>query len=158
MAKRSYTDGQLRDLYVVEGKTIAEISAETGTTVDRLKKLCSGSKWVKQRAQFGTKADERTDAKTIEKISDDRSEVNRVHYEMWGSVIAKLQDALKAALELDEIETITKALDRAQKGQRLAKDMVTDKTSQEVTGSMSVNNISGDQVKRMAREVLEDGD
>lgn len=149
---------KVRAVYVAsETITHAELAHQFGTSLDSVKKRASKEKWAEQRHSVCTQIALKTEEKTIEKISDDRSEVNRVHYEMWGSVIAKLQDALKAALELDEIETITKALDRAQKGQRLAKDMVTDKTSQEVTGSMSVSNISSDQAKRMAREVLEDG-
>jgi len=126
----------MRAEYVSTEATYAELAHRYGTSLDAVKKRAGKEKWPEQRHQVSTEIALKTDQKTIDRISDERSEINAKHYAAWGEVIAKLQAALKTTMDLDEIDKLTRSLERAQKGQRLAKDMVTEKTSQEVSISM----------------------
>jgi hypothetical protein len=60
-----------------------------------------------------------------EKIASDRVTLNVRHYRMWDLLMAKLAEELKTAQGIDirGLERISTILDRAQKGQRLAKGL-----------------------------------
>jgi hypothetical protein len=59
----------------------------------------------------------------VEKIATDRTTLNVRHYRLWDLVLANLGETLKANKSLDvrETERVAGILDRAQKGQRLAR-------------------------------------
>lgn len=71
------------------------------------------------------KADKRAAELFVEKIATDRVTLNVRHYRFWDVLVAKLADQLKEAKAVDirDMERIAGILDRAQKGQRLAKGM-----------------------------------
>lgn len=60
-----------------------------------------------------------------EKIASDRVTLNLRHYRMWELLVAKLAEELKGkpGIPIRELERISGVLDRAQKGQRLAKGL-----------------------------------
>lgn len=61
----------------------------------------------------------------VEKIASDRVTLNVNHYRLWEFVLAKLTNTLKAQdhLGIKEMNRVAGILDRAQKGQRLAKGL-----------------------------------
>lgn len=126
---------EAKHTYVTTEASLAEIAHKFGTSESQVRKRAAAEKWTDERNRVRTETEQKTTEKTIELVSDDRAQINAAHYAIWGEVIGKLKAALLTALELDEIDTLTKALERAQKGQRLAKDMVTDRTSTETTGA-----------------------
>jgi hypothetical protein len=71
------------------------------------------------------KIDRRAADLFVEKIATDRVSLNVRHYRFWDLVLAKLAEDLKGKKTLDarELERISGILDRAQKGQRLAKGL-----------------------------------
>ena len=71
------------------------------------------------------KVDRRAAELFVEKIATDRVTLNVRHYRIWELILAKLMEDLKAkrALDVRDMERIAGILDRAQKGQRLAKGM-----------------------------------
>jgi len=71
------------------------------------------------------KIDRRAAELFVEKIATDRVTLNVRHYRFWDIVLAKLSEDIKAKRTLDvrDMERIAGILDRAQKGQRLAKGM-----------------------------------
>lgn len=114
---------EIKHAYVSTEASLPEIANRFGTGLSQVKKRAAAEKWTEDRNRFRTETELKTTEKTIERISDERAQINRRHYELWGMVIEKLERALMTALEVDEIETLTRALDRAHKGQRLAKEM-----------------------------------
>jgi len=60
-----------------------------------------------------------------EKIASDRVTLNVRHFRMWDLLMAKLADELKGkeGIPIRELDRISGILDRAQKGQRLAKGL-----------------------------------
>lgn len=71
------------------------------------------------------KIDKRAAELFVEKIATDRVTLNVRHYRLWELVLAKLMEDLKArpSIDVDEMVKVTGILDRAQKGQRLAKGL-----------------------------------
>lgn len=84
-------------------------------------------KWRKEEDWDGlrVKIDRRAAEMFVEKIATDRTTLNVRHYRLWDLVLAKLGEDLKSKgpLEIREMERVAGILDRAQKGQRLAKGL-----------------------------------
>ena len=122
--KRSHTKPreEARRLFLAgEMSTNAEIAI-------RLKvKPHTVGKWRRDEDWDGLKLkiDRRAAEMFVEKIATDRVTLNVRHYRMWELVLAKLADDLKNQniIDIKEMERIAGILDRAQKGQRLAKGL-----------------------------------
>ena len=73
------------------------------------------------------KIDRRAAELFVEKIATDRVTLNVRHYRLWDLLLAQLMEDLKTRKGMDarEMERIAGILDRAQKGQRLAKGLST---------------------------------
>jgi hypothetical protein len=71
------------------------------------------------------KIDRRTAEGLVEKIATDRVNLNVRHFRYWELVLAKLAEGLKGdnTYGIREIERMSTILDKAQKGQRLAKGL-----------------------------------
>ena len=71
------------------------------------------------------KIDRRAAEMFVEKIASDRVALNVRHYRYWELLLTNLAEGLKKEKELDvrELDRIAGILDRAQKGQRLAKGL-----------------------------------
>lgn len=113
---------EARRLYLTsEATTNAEIAA-------RLKvKPHTVGRWRREEDWDGLrlKIDRRAAELFVEKIATDRVTLNVRHYRYWELVLANLAEDLKAKKSLDVrgMERIAGILDRAQKGQRLAKGL-----------------------------------
>jgi len=113
---------EARRLYLTgEMTTNAEIAA-------RLKvKPHTVGRWRRDEDWDGLrlKVDRRAAEMFVEKIATDRVTLNVRHYRIWELILAKLMEDLKAkqALDVRDMERVAGVLDRAQKGQRLAKGM-----------------------------------
>jgi hypothetical protein len=111
--------------------TNAEIAARLG-----LKPHTVGV-WRRQEDWDGLrlKIDRRAAEMFVEKIATDRVTLNVRHYRFWELVVARLAEELKGKKNLDvrDLERVSGILDRAQKGQRLAKGMsITGETEEAV--------------------------
>ena len=73
------------------------------------------------------KIDRRAAEMFVEKIASDRVTLNVRHYRLWDVILSQLMESLKTIKNLDvrEMERVAGILDRAQKGQRLAKGLST---------------------------------
>ena len=84
-------------------------------------------RWRKEEDWDGLrlKADKRAAEMFVEKIASDRTTLNVRHYRFWDALLAQAGETLKAKkiLDIRELERLAGIIDRAQKGQRLAKGM-----------------------------------
>ncbi len=84
-------------------------------------------RWRKEEGWDGLrlKIDRRAAEMFVEKIATDRTTLNIRHYRLWELILAKLVEDLKdnQGFDIREMERIASILDRAQKGQRLAKGL-----------------------------------
>ena len=112
-ARRLYLTGEIT--------TNAEIAARL-----RVKPHTIG-RWRREEDWDGLrrKIDVRAGEMFVEKIATDRVTLNVRHYRLWELILARLFEGLKATKMPDtrDIERIAGILDRAQKGQRLAKGL-----------------------------------
>lgn len=71
------------------------------------------------------KVDRRAAELFVEKIASDRVDLNVRHFRIWELLLAKLLEGLKTAKGLDvrELDRLAGIVERAQKGQRLAKGL-----------------------------------
>ena len=81
------------------------------------------------------KIDRRAAEQMAERIATERVNLNSQHFKLWGVVVARLFDTLqKGGLAADEVRNLEKVsgiLDRAQKGQRLARGLSLDGKTEE---------------------------
>ena len=119
---RSKKREEARRLYLTgEVSTNSEIAARLKVkphTIDRWRKE---EDWDSLR----TKIDIRAAELFIEKIATERVTLNVRHYRFWELLLAKLAEDLKGQKSFDirELDRIAGILDKAQKGQRLAKGL-----------------------------------
>jgi hypothetical protein len=101
--------------------TNAEIAARLGV------KPHSVGRWRRDEDWDGLrrKIDVRAAVMFVEKIATDRVTLNVRHYRLWELILARLFEGLKATKvhDIRDMERVAGILDRAQKGQRLAKGL-----------------------------------
>ena len=113
---------EARRLYLTgEMTTNAEIASRIGV------KPHTVGHWRRQEDWDGLrlKVDRRAAEMFVEKIATDRVTLNVRHYRFWELILAKLAEDLrgKTTLGIREMERVAGILERAQKGQRLAKGL-----------------------------------
>jgi hypothetical protein len=118
------TREEARKLYLTGSATTnAEIAARLGV------KPHTVGRWNREEDWSGlrTKIDIRAAELFIERIATDRVTLNLRHYRLWELLLARLAEDLKgrqgAISDVRELERIAGILDKAQKGQRLAKGL-----------------------------------
>ena len=122
---------EARELFLTgQMATNAEIAARL-----RLKPHTVGA-WRKQEDWDGLrlKIDRRAAEQMAERIATDRVNLNSQHYKLWQVVVSQLFESLKTGVNADkirEMERVASILDRAQKGQRLARGLSTDGKAEE---------------------------
>ena len=79
------------------------------------------------------KIDRRAAELFVEKIATDRVTLNAQHFKLWGLVVAQLLDAMKGdhPEKVRGLEKVAGILERAQKGQRLARGLALDGQTEE---------------------------
>ena len=92
--------------------------------------------WRRQEDWDGLrrKVDRRAAEMFVEKIATDRVTLNVQHFQRWGLVVTQLLGALKGGNPDKTIRTLDKAagiLERAQKGQRIARGLALDGQTEE---------------------------
>lgn len=91
--------------------------------------------WRKEEAwdDLRVKVDKRAAEKLIEQLSTEKVTLNVRHFRFWELVLAKLAEDLKGRkqLEVREMERVASILERAQKGQRLARGLSTSGETEE---------------------------
>jgi transposase len=115
------------------GETSAnsEIATRLGVKAHTVGRWRRGEDWDGLRMKIDIRAAELF----IEKIASERVTLNVRHYRMWELLIARLAEDLKGkqALDIRALERIAGIIDRAQKGQRLAKGLsVTGETEETI--------------------------
>lgn len=96
--------------------------------------------WRRQEDWDGLrrKIDRRAAEMFVEKVASDRTQLNAQHFQLWGLVVTQLLGALEGSEPEKTIRHLDKAagiLDRAQKGQRLARGLALDgQTEEQIRG------------------------
>ena len=118
----SKTREEARRLYLTcEMNTNAEIAVRLGVKAHTIGRWRHEEDWDGLRL----KIDRRAAEMFCEKIATDKVTLNVRHFRFWELVLAKLAEELKGkkALPSRELERVAGILERAQKGQRVAKGM-----------------------------------
>ena len=116
------TREEARRLYLTgEASTNNEIATRLHVKAHTIGRWRKEEDWDDLRRKVERKAAEMF----AEKIASDRVTLNLRHYRMWELLVAMLAEELKAkqGIPIRELERISGILDRAQKGQRLAKGL-----------------------------------
>lgn len=122
---------EARRLYLTgEMATNAEIAARLGVKPHTVGSWRRQEDWDSLRR----KIDRRAAEMFVEKIATDRVTLNTQHFQLWGLLVNRLLGALKGEPTEKTIRLLDRAagiLDRAQKGQRLARGLATDGQTEE---------------------------
>ncbi|MCP4005459.1 MAG: hypothetical protein GY725_14800 [bacterium] len=122
-ARRLYLSG--------EGSSVAEIARRIGT------KPHTVGVWRKEEDWDGLrlKIDRQAAEKLVEQLATERVELNAQHFKSWGFVVGRLFETIQKtgvnAEEIRALERVAAILDRAQKGQRLARGLSLDGQTEE---------------------------
>src|SRR5947209_4007343 len=120
-----------RELYLTnEMTTNAEIAAYLGVKPHTIGRWRREEDWDGLRL----KVDRRAAELFVEKLATDRVHLNASHFKLWSVVVSKLLDILKADggdERIKSLERVSAILDRAQKGQRLARGLALDGQTEE---------------------------
>jgi hypothetical protein len=125
------TREEARRLYLTgEMATNAEIAAHV-----RVKPHTVGM-WRRQEDWDGLrrKIDRRAAELFVEKLANDRVTLNAHHFKLWGLVLSRLIECLKSdSMErgIKSLDKVAGILDRAQRGQRLARGLALDGETEE---------------------------
>ena len=121
--------------------TNAEIAARLGI------KPHTVGRWRREEDWDGLrlKIDRRAAELFVEKIASDRVTLSVRHYRYWELVLAKLAEELKGkeSIDIRNMDRIAGVLERAQKGQRLAKGMSLTGETEETIRAQSQAEIRG---------------
>lgn len=80
------------------------------------------------------KIDKRSAEMLVEKLATERVTLNSSHFKLWGVVVSQLLESLQKDLPADTVrnlERVANVLERAQKGQRLARGLSLDGQTEE---------------------------
>lgn len=123
-AKRRRPREEARQLFLSgEMQTNAEIAQHLGVKPHTVAGWRKDEGWDDLRL----KVDRRAAEMFVDKIASDRTSLNILHYRFWELLITRLGESVKAIKTLDvkELERIAGILEKAQRGQRLAKGLST---------------------------------
>ncbi len=92
--------------------------------------------WRRQESwdELRLKIDRRAAELLVEKLANDRVTLNANHFKLWAVVVSQLLEALKdggSDSKVKNLERVSAILDRAQKGQRLARGLALDGQTEE---------------------------
>ena len=122
---------EARRLYLMGEATVAEIARRLGA------KPHTVAAWKREEDWEGLrlKIDRRAAEKLVEALATERVTLNAQHFKLWGVVVSQLFEALqKKGLSGDDVRNLEKVagiLERAQKGQRLARGLSLDGKTEE---------------------------
>jgi hypothetical protein len=133
-ARRLYLTGQM--------STNAEIAAHL-----QVKPHTIGF-WRKQEDWDGLrhKVDRRAAELLVEKLATDRVTLNAHHFKLWGLVLSQLLEGIQSGAAESTVKVLEKVagiLDRAQKGQRLARGLALDGETEEQIRAESQAEVRG---------------
>ena len=123
---------EARRLYLTgEATTVAEIARRLTCKPHTVGQWRREEDWDALRLKIDRQAAE----KLVEHIANERVTLNAQHFKFWGVVVGQLFESIqKGGLELDQIralERVAAILDKAQKGQRLARGLSLDGQTEE---------------------------
>jgi hypothetical protein len=123
---------QARELYLTgEVRAISDIARRLKVKPHTVGRWRHDEDWDALRL----KIDRRAAEQLAERIASERVNLNSQHFKLWGVVVGKLFDLLQqTGLKGDEIRNLDRVagiLDRAQKGQRLARGLSLDGQTEE---------------------------
>ena len=122
---------EARRLYLTnEMSSNAEIATHLGV------KPHTVGRWRREEDWDGLrlKIDRRAAEMFVEKLATDRVNLNANHYKLWSVVVSQLLETLQKSGSEEKVKTLEKVsaiLDRAQKGQRLARGLSLDGQTEE---------------------------
>jgi hypothetical protein len=124
---------EARELFLTgEINSVAEIAR-------RLKvKAHTVGQWKKEEDWDGLRIriERRAAEQMVEKLASERVTLNTQHFKLWGAVVSKVFGALtKEAIQRDEVrelDRVANILEKAQRGQRLARGLALDGQTEEM--------------------------
>jgi hypothetical protein len=142
MARANRNREKARELFLSsELDTNAEIAARLKVKPHTIGRWRKEENWDGLRLKIDRKAAEMF----VEKIATDRVTLNVRHYRLWELILAKLMEDLKqpGPIDIREIEKVAGIIERAQKGQRLAKGLSTTGETEEAIRAEGEASIRG---------------
>lgn len=132
MPRYSKKREEARRLYLTgEASSIAEIARQLGVKAHTVGLWRREEDWDALRL----KIDQRAAEKLVEKLATERVTLNAQHFKMWGVIVSRLFESVQKdtanAEKVRTLERMAGILERAQRGQRLARGLSLDGKTEE---------------------------
>lgn len=128
---------KIRTEYETTNISQRKLSEKHDVSYNTLKDKANREKWAKSKEETHIKIASKTHQKAIEKISDDKSDRNIRHLNVWDKILNKIDDlaskdkwtiyTINGIVEIDvepkDLTNLAAAMDKVQKGQRLAEGL-----------------------------------
>lgn len=125
MAK--YDWDKIRNEYIKSTISMQKLALKNKIPYKTLESKASKEKWNSQRKNIQEKVRQKTGEKTVEKISEKLSDRNAKHIEVWDLLMSKAKLLAEVAcFESKDIDALAKAMDKIQKGHRLAEGLLSE--------------------------------
>lgn len=121
---------EARKLYLTgECESVAEVARRLEIKPHTVGQWRREEDWEALRLKIDKQAAE----KLVQKIANDRVKLNETHHKLWSLVVSKLFESLQSQgrIEVRDLSQVAGILDRAQKGQRLARGLSIDGKTEE---------------------------
>ena len=123
---------QARQLYLTgEVTSISEIARRVNVKAHTIGVWKKEEDWDALRIRI----DKRAAEQLVERLATEKTNLNATHYKLWQSVVARVYGAMGkdrlGANEIRDLERVAAIMEKAQKGQRLARGMSTDGQTEE---------------------------
>lgn len=123
---------QARELYLTgEVTSVSEIARRIRAKAHTVGRWRKEEDWDSLRL----KIDRRSAEQLAERIASERTNLNATHFKFWGVVVGKLFESLQQqglkGEEVRNLEKVAGILERAQRGQRLARGLALDGQAEE---------------------------
>lgn len=131
---------KIRTEYETSNTSYRKLAEKYCVSFNTLQDRAKREQWTNNKEHIHDKITTKTRQKVVEKISDIESDINASHYETWEllhkliktsvqkEAISVINPNTGEPVEIDrdtkDLDNIAKALDKLQKGQRLAKGML----------------------------------
>lgn len=119
MGVAKYNWSKLKRMYLSgDYATLREFAEKHGINYDVLRR--HAAQWSQEKSQADAKKVTKVVERTIEKAAEIEADRNVQHLETWDKLLGKINKALEYGINPKDLATLATALEKLQKGQRLA--------------------------------------
>lgn len=110
---------KIKNEYITTDIGQRPLAKKHGVPFNTLRDRANREKWHDAKTEYRNNVGTKTEQK-LEQRAEQEADRNVLHLETWDALLKKIQDLIRRGVSSDDITKLATALDKLQKGQRLA--------------------------------------